>query len=173
MKEAKAGSSGIVDFFVKVIMILLNTLCCTIIMALILAIPITMIVIGAMYKDDCPAQKFIPIYLIVGGAFTVVKNLIDLCERFTRRREEGEETQTSKQGACSHLIGCFLFAWFICGNVWIYGTSPDTNNELATDYCNGTLYYFALWLTNATYIIIGLCCCCICCAACAAGASKA
>ncbi|XP_071950285.1 transmembrane protein 272-like isoform X2 [Antedon mediterranea] len=172
IKEAKAGSSGLVDFLVKLLLILLNTLCCTIMMALILAVPITMIVIGAVYKDDCPAQDKIPIYLIVGGAFTIAKNLMDLCSRWSKRRtEDGEDNQMSKQGACSSLFGCFLFAWFIAGNVWIYGTDPNTDNVNALNYCNGTLYYFSFWLLNSTYIILGLLCCCFCCAACAAGVS--
>lgn len=39
---------------------------------LTLGIPICMIIFGALYLNDCPLNKWIPIYLLVGGMF---KNL--------------------------------------------------------------------------------------------------
>ena len=32
-----------------------------------------MIVIGSVYFHDCPAEPYIPIFLIVGGSFSVFK----------------------------------------------------------------------------------------------------
>jgi len=32
-----------------------------------LGIPVTMIIFGYIHVNDCPAERFIPIYLIVGG----------------------------------------------------------------------------------------------------------
>lgn len=37
------------------------------------AIPTSMFIVGIQYNDDCPAQRYIPIYLIVGGIFRVNK----------------------------------------------------------------------------------------------------
>jgi len=67
---------------------------------------------------DCEAQKFIPIYLVVFGCFMLMQNLSSLCQNITNRRsrkEEIEDQGLSKKGACDSIIGCFLFAWFICG----------------------------------------------------------
>jgi len=55
----------------------------------------------------------------------------------------------------------FLFQSLLLfsGNVWIYRTYGHFSTDpTAGDYCHPTLYYFAFWLLNATYIIIGLSC---------------
>lgn len=36
---------------------------------LTLGIPICMIIFGALYLNDCPLNKWIPIYLLVAGMF--------------------------------------------------------------------------------------------------------
>ena len=36
-------------------------------------VPICMLVIGSVYVNDCPAQHYVPIYLIVGGKFDGLK----------------------------------------------------------------------------------------------------
>ncbi|XP_071951341.1 uncharacterized protein [Antedon mediterranea] len=164
IKEAKAGSSGIVEFLAKIVMILLKTFACTIMMGVILAIPVAMIVIGLTYKNDCPGEMYIPVYLIIGGTFTVLKIVIDLWVRLTTWRDQ-ESSNTAKQGLFTHLVGCFLFAWFIVGNMWIYGGKVDTRDVYADNYCSGVVYYFAFWLNTAIYITMGLFCCCICCTA--------
>ena len=44
---------------------------CLVILCLLLAIPILQIVIGTIYRDVCPINPKIPIYLIVSGASTI------------------------------------------------------------------------------------------------------
>ena len=73
---------------------------------------------GAVYKDDCPAEKYIPIYLMVGGAFGIVKNLINLGQRVKNRKEERDE-ENAKTNPVDSLLNCFLFAWFIAGMLTI------------------------------------------------------
>ena len=72
-----------------------------------------------MYKDDCPAERLIPIYLIVMGSVYIVKSLIDLKGRAQKSRLPKEEQEDFKQNrgesGTSGLIGLFLFAWFIAG----------------------------------------------------------
>ena len=38
-------------------------------LAVSIALPIAMIVVGALYKDSCPIQRNIPVWLIVAGSF--------------------------------------------------------------------------------------------------------
>ncbi|XP_071488524.1 transmembrane protein 272-like [Diadema antillarum] len=173
LKDCKEKNSNPVSFMSAMCKLLLNTLCVTILMALVLAIPIAMIVIGAMYKNDCPVQYLIPIYLIVMGAVYSCKSLMDLKVRFQRSRlppEEQEGFQPSTgESAVSNIVGLFLFAFFIAGNVWIYGIyAPNTSNPNGPDYCDPTLYYFSFWVTTAAYIAMALGCCCCCGAACVA-----
>ena len=122
-------------------------------------IPLT----GAKYKDQCPVEDKIPIYLIVGGAVGVFRNLISLCQRATKSNNDEDEDEKKKR-PFEGILDCFLFIWFICGNVWIYKNyKPDFTDSGSEEYCNQTLYLFAFWLTTSTYILAGVMCCCVCC----------
>ncbi|XP_071485362.1 transmembrane protein 272-like [Diadema antillarum] len=167
IKDVRQSSSGPIDFCRKVGSLLLNTLLVTILLALALAIPISMIVIGAIYKDDCPVERFIPIFLIVEGAFQIVKIVLDMKVRIQRQRlPEGdrESFQPSKpELAIGQLLNCFLFAFFIAGNVWVYRIySPNLSDPTLPDYCQRTLYLYSFWLITSTYIILAASCCCGC-----------
>jgi len=162
IKEARSASSSLLDFLKKLIIILVGTIGCTIAIGLVMAIPIAMIVIGAKYKNDCPVQDKIPIYLIVAGAVGVFRNLISLCQR--ARKSDNDDEEEKKRNPVESLLDCFLFAWFICGNVWIYHNyQPVYDNTASPEYCHKTLYLFAFWITTATYILIGTMCFCVCC----------
>ncbi|XP_030836414.1 transmembrane protein 272 [Strongylocentrotus purpuratus] len=158
IKSEKEKNASPLGFIGSVVKILLDTFIVTLFMALMLAIPITMVAIGAVYLDDCPAERFIPIYLITMGAAYIVKLLIDLKGRAQRSRLPQEEQAffepNKVEGGLSHLIGVFCFAFFIAGNVWIYRIyKPNTTVISDADYCHPTLYYFAFWVTTVCYII--------------------
>lgn len=174
IKHAKETSDGNVGFAKAAAGILCASVGCTILLGVTMAIPIASIIIGAMYLDDCPLERYIPIYLVVSGSVGLFYNLFGIvkttcCKKNT---EEGvgeeEEGAASKLGTClSSLISCFMSAWFIAGNVWVYGSHSDlSTNSASANYCHPTAYYFAFWVITACYIIIGLvillsCCCCI------------
>ncbi|XP_063412961.1 transmembrane protein 272-like [Mytilus trossulus] len=172
--QAKVTSDGNVDFARKSIGIVCNSVIATVLLVVSLAVPVAAIVIGGLYLNDCPKQKYIPIYLIVFGAFSIVKAVSSLVDNFRARKNEGEQEESKPKSACDGIIGCFLFAWFIAGNVWVYSTYKKfSTDELSEEYCQPTLFYFSFWLITGTYIIMGLffllCCgCCIsmlCCSA--------
>lgn len=163
IQEARSSSSGVLDFLKKLFLILIGTIGCTIMIGLVMAIPIAMIVIGAKYKDQCRVEDKIPIYLIVGGAVGVFRNLISLCQRATKSNNDEDEDEKKKR-PFEGILDCFLFIWFICGNVWIYKNyKPNFTDSDSDEYCNQTLYLFAFWLTTSTYILAGVMCCCVCC----------
>jgi len=72
---------------------------------------------GAMYLDDCPVERFIPIYLIVGGAVSIFVNLLGLLESVCRLRNQDSERSTLSKlsNTCEGIICCFMIAWFIAG----------------------------------------------------------
>ena len=123
---------------------------------------------GAKYKDECPVEPFIPIYLIVGGSFGMLKTVIILCQR---ARGHEDDLDMDEDGSMSSkfidgVLNLFLFTWFIAGNIWIY--SKYKPNELPPpheplNYCHPTLYMFAFWVITASYILMGFICFCICC----------
>ncbi|KAH3692269.1 transmembrane protein 272-like isoform X3 [Dreissena polymorpha] len=164
VKAAKQSSDGNVDFCKKFMMIICGTIGCTIMLAFVLAIPITMIVMGAIHKNDCPAERMIPIYLIVGGSFGIIKNLSSLLQRCMNKDDEDRDEKNAKTNPFDATLNLFLFAWFIAGNVWIYRTHDEWSKDPThANYCEPSLYWFAFWLTTAMYILMGSMCCCICC----------
>ncbi|KAK7097227.1 transmembrane protein 272-like [Littorina saxatilis] len=164
-KAMREESNGNVDFIKKIIFMIFGTIGFTIFLGLILAIPIAMLVMGVIYLDDCPEERYIPIYLLVAGVFGVLRNLITIGRRCCTRKEEGEEEQKAKPNPIESIIDCFMIGWFIAGNVWIYRTKGDFSEDPnAPNFCDPTLYWFAFWITTATYIVMatGCCCCCFC-----------
>ncbi|KAK3100334.1 hypothetical protein FSP39_018298, partial [Pinctada imbricata] len=121
--------------------------------------------LGAKYLDDCPAERKIPIYLIVAGVFSFVSLIISMannCSKKKKKDDEQEDEKTSKKPSVltsiDSLINLFLTIWFILGNVWVYSTYDDFVREPTTsqNYCDPTLYYFAFWIITLTYILIGV-----------------
>ena len=91
------------------------------------------------------------------------RNLISLGQR-AKQGENQEQGEEKKKRPLESLLDCFLFVWFICGNVWIYRNyEPDYVDSYKSDYCHKTLYQFAFWITTSTYILVGVMCCCVCC----------
>jgi hypothetical protein len=122
--------------------------------------------VGILYKDDCKYQKYIPIYLIIGGSFGVMRTLWMLYQRTCQRNDENEEDGDRKQmNPLEMLLNCFMLAWFITGSVWIFSiyTSYQSDDKTKHNYCNEVLYLYAFWITNATYMLLASICCCACC----------
>jgi hypothetical protein len=51
-----------------------------IVIGITILIPICMLVVGAVYFNDCPVESHIPIYLIVGGEiFAILIQRLFIC----------------------------------------------------------------------------------------------
>eukprot|EP00118_Oscarella_pearsei_P028767 m.2883 g.2883 ORF g.2883 m.2883 type:complete len:216 (+) comp8948_c0_seq1:120-767(+) len=176
VKKQKESSTGHVDFFRRLCVLLGGTVVCTILIGICMALPVSMIVIGAIYLDDCPCKRYIPIYLIVAGCFGIVKTSISLTRRSFCRDKDSDDDESyekkKKENPFEMILNCFLFAWFIAGNVWIYSiyTTYCDNGVGCGCECDKTLYLYAFWLTTSMYILIGsviACSCLVCmCAIC-------
>ncbi|KAJ8401729.1 hypothetical protein AAFF_G00377000 [Aldrovandia affinis] len=134
---------------------------------IMIAIPISQIVLGAIYLDKCPVEPRIPIYLVVSGVFTISLLLMS-CLPCARKREDGEKnTLSSICTMWNSLVSLFLFCWFIAGNVWIYSIYAPNYDPTDPKYCDRTVYLFAFWITTLVYVLIavllaGGCCALIC-----------
>merc|ERR1712002_431112 len=134
---------------------------------LLLVIPVLMIVYGSINIKNCQVESYIPIWLIVAGVFSIIQQLLQLLNYWNKRNtpeEEQEANKTSQAG--STLLGCFNIAWFICGNVWVFGAYNDGiqfDDPTSDKYCEQTTFYLAFWSIIVAYIIIGLFCFCGCC----------
>jgi hypothetical protein len=74
---------------------------------------------GTLYLDDCPVQRFIPIYLVVAGCFILVKGIMSIAEAYHKKDlNKDEEYQRPRVfSRADGLVGCFLFCWFIAGGI--------------------------------------------------------
>ena len=131
-------------------------------------------VLGVKYKDDCPLEPFIPIYLIVGGSFGVIKTIIVIMQGILytgdvfqgRNSEKPVDERPSAWIFIDGFLNLFLFTWFIAGNIWVYSNykphfTPPLHQPL--NYCNKTLYLFSFWVITVSYIIVCILCLCTCC----------
>jgi len=169
---------GFAYFIRRALGIIIGTFIFAIVVAIISLIPIAMIVIGSLNIHNCRAEPYIPIYLIVGGVFGILKSLTNFYYRAKhrqRREVEGPEANVDPN-PFDGVLNCFLLAWFIAGSVWIYRTSPDFEHMDSGLYCDKVTYYFAFALITASYLclvifVLVMCCgaCIACCSAVAGG----
>jgi len=120
-----------------------------VILALMLAIPISMIAIGARYRHfyDCPIETRISHFLIVGGStslvwivLTIVVSLLTMFVAYTR----------SLAGIIGVLVltviifclQIFSFIWLIVGSVWTFRIRNyvQFKDSSRINYCNPVLY---------------------------------
>ncbi|XP_077518964.1 transmembrane protein 272-like isoform X2 [Amblyomma americanum] len=170
VREVHKTSSGVLNFLLNVAVLILGTLGCTILIGVTFIIPVSMIVIGTIYINDCPAEKYIPIFLVMGGVFGVLRTLLDVCGKCRRPDSSGEagrnanEEQRAEERTWSTLVNCFLFAWYVAGCVWVYRAyPPDYTNSESPEFCDRTLYLFAFGLVTAGLLSLGLLAACLCC----------
>lgn len=162
IRDTHKASRNFIDFLARLLLLLLGTIGCTIACAVTVFIPICMIVIGSIHYNDCPAEPYIPLFLIVGGAFSVFKYLIGVITRI--RQGDSNSQEPPQPHPAQSLITCFLCGWFITGCVWVYRVyKPNFDDEESSSYCNETVYIFAFWLITTAYIFLGLFTSCICC----------
>jgi len=213
----KATSDGVVDFTKEAAGVMdkkasgvAGKICCGIFCGLIgMALPVAEIVIGALYLNDCPAQYLLPIYLIVSGVFGLLSGSSSGGQRFSRNKDDDEEEESGKAkfmkcvGCFGNCVGMFVFAWFICGNVWTFQMqecdssvtlmanstnlpcfTKDAAYSASDVYCKQLLYDFTFWAIIVKWImygililvgLIGCICCCVafCCAGKKAGGDMA
>lgn len=163
VKAARSESSGFFSFLKAATLIVISTVGFTLLIGLFMAVPIAMIAIGAYYLNDCPAERYIPIYLIVGGCFAYFRMVLSIGLKVKQRccGRESDEDREEEVNQCHTLLDCFQLAWFIAGNVWVYRTYDHFNStdSSASNFCDPTLYYFAFWLTTSVYILLVVGCC--------------
>ncbi|XP_064489758.1 transmembrane protein 272-like [Ornithodoros turicata] len=165
MRDAIIGACGPKTFVGGVLGVVCMSACCkfieVILLSLLLPLHIAMIVVGALYLNDCPVEKFIPIFLVTGGTVGTVKDILNICKR---RSENEEGTAQIGISCCTGILYTFMFGWFIAGCVWVFGNyQPDFDDPTSAKYCNKTLYNFAFGTLIASFALTGFMCLRECC----------
>jgi hypothetical protein len=124
---------------------------CTIVLGFTIIIPICMVVIGTIYLKECPICDYIPVYLLIGGTFGILKQLLSLSVR-VREREDDQELERLRQTPTQTLLNCFMLGWFIIGSYWTYSISPSFEPSAGKFYCHKTCYLFSFYLITSVYV---------------------
>lgn len=164
VQEIQKSSSGLFDFVKNLTLILVGTIGCSIVITITIVIPISMIVMGSLYLEACPVAVNIPIYLIVGGVFGLLKQLLYIRTDFRRTSAGGAQAQASDcTKSLQRMISFFLSCWFVAGCFWVYRVFRPDADEDSPFYCDPTLYSYAFWLLTSLYIFLGAATLCLCC----------
>ncbi|KAK4329387.1 hypothetical protein Pmani_000243 [Petrolisthes manimaculis] len=168
VREVQRTSSNVADFVKNIVILFLGTIGCTVMIGVTIVIPVFMIIVGSLKINECPAEPFIPIYLVVGGTFGVVKVLLSLQGPINRQLRDEENGSGDNQIPWhrrlqfSGSINFFLAVWFILGCVWVYRIYRPSYDHSSWKYCDFSLYQFAFWLVTSVYIALGLLVSCMC-----------
>merc|ERR1712183_236949 len=122
-----------------------GTTCCTIVfLGLFSAIPIAMICMGALHKDQCPMEPWIPIFMIVGGAVSLVTMILGIMLTAAKASDKGGVVIGVT--ILLALVGLFTFGWYIAGSVWVFSKWSDWDQLKKAGGCYNDLYLFAFSL---------------------------
>ena len=171
IKYVKDTANGSMKLLKKFGTIFFCSATVTLILFILMAIPIIMISVGSIYIKECPIQKMIPIWLIVFGALSVIKNLSTLFQRlkYIRNNRSEESSSNTFLNVFDSFIALFLIIWFVCGNIWVYSNFlrvQHSNKDDTATYCSHLTYLLAFWIINSIYILIALACLIFCCTIC-------
>ncbi|XP_045915246.1 transmembrane protein 272-like [Micropterus dolomieu] len=114
--------------------------------------------LGATHVGRCPVQPYIPIYLIVLGA----TSLLSLSVTYTKS-VWGDGIVFILSSTCMSFLHLFSFGWFIAGTCWVYPVYPPNYTPGAAPYCQKTTYQFAfiittvVWVTMTLIFVCGFC----------------
>lgn len=126
---------------------------------------------GVKFLNECPVQPKIPIYLLVGGCFGLLKLLSLLWRQVRSRRYErldeimdeddgnGDVIVSKSSRFSEAVLSLFLFIWFIFGNYWvlsIYKPHFDLLLHEPSNWCDRTVYMFAFIQICICYGTMGL-----------------
>ncbi|XP_075227819.1 uncharacterized protein LOC142328161 [Lycorma delicatula] len=171
LNHANMESSGLCDFVCRALHIMYRTVVVTVVLVCLLALPLMMFIIGIQFARDCPMEPHIPIYMIVGGGFGLIKMIWMLWSQIRSRRYERLDARNRSSGSSAgddtsaggritnFLLTSFLIIWFILGNYWIWGIGwPDFQPTLyePNKWCHKTLFIFSLVHLIIIYSVIGI-----------------
>uniref|UniRef100_T1IPP8 Uncharacterized protein n=1 Tax=Strigamia maritima TaxID=126957 RepID=T1IPP8_STRMM len=101
---------------------------------LLLSLPVSMIAIGAIHINNCPAEPFIPIYMIVAGILFILRLNYRFAQFYLAYYRE-------------------FFSQLPTGSFWVYNIfKPNYYDSTSLIYCNKLVYLFAFIIITLTYI---------------------
>lgn len=131
---------------------------------IVLALPTTKLVLGVVYRDECPLNRNIPLYMIVSGSagiaivlFLLLSSSCTYCRSSIKARKITHGLMIGTIGfarGMQVLLAIFLFVWFFFGNAWVFGVRDrlQTTRTMSGNYCHPVLYWTAFYILIFTYV---------------------
>lgn len=112
---------------------------------------------GSLTLGECTVEPMIPYFLIISGiTYIIFLPMTILCTVWSKTNA----CLSCYNGVFLSCVAVFSFAWFICGNVWVYHIrNVEFEDKKSPLYCNELVYQFSFWVIIATYICAVLSCC--------------
>ncbi|BFZ14902.1 hypothetical protein BsWGS_17941 [Bradybaena similaris] len=123
-----------------------------------------MTAIGVNYLHECPREPKLPIYLVVGGCFGIIKLIFLLWKQIKRHRDDvidlhDDEDLLTMTRMTNMALNVFLSVWFVFGHYWLIRIwKPHFQAPLhePRNWCDETVFLFTLWQLVICHIIISI-----------------
>ncbi|CAB3366596.1 Hypothetical predicted protein [Cloeon dipterum] len=149
IQAAHQSSDGMNDFIKNLTILLFGTIGCMACIGLAVVVPFAMVVVGTLYYHDCPVEPKIPLFLVVGGAITLINNF-----PLDRADPNNEVTAPQRKSSLRAFLTLFSFTWFVLGSFWVYKQYKPSFNPENHDFCHPTVYMLAFWVLTLSYLIL-------------------
>ncbi|XP_062613484.1 transmembrane protein 272-like [Saccostrea cucullata] len=169
IQENTSDCEGIVDFLSRTNRVLWSTILSTVFLLMFTALPLSMIAVGSTYRNECPVEPRIPIYLLVGGSFGLIKVLLMLWNQKKRNSDtcDDEDDDADTEDAVvrrttkftSFILTIFLLVWFVMGNIWFYNIwKPNFDQPLhePRNWCHEVVFRYTFYHLVTCYGLLGL-----------------
>ncbi|CAF0744949.1 unnamed protein product [Adineta ricciae] len=160
--EEYTDAEHFLEFTYKTASILLETKAASFVFALSLILPLIMIGVGISNLEECPLDRNIPVFVLVGGAIASLKLLQVLWKQYNRRRGPGEEEATDTHNGSIFmdvLTTLILIVWFLYGNHIIYRYRIPRFEQTTEDpehWCTKNVYMLTIISVAYTYALVTL-----------------
>lgn len=159
IKKAWNESTNVFSFFGAAVCIIFQTVGWFTCVGGVPFLSLVMLIIGSIYVGQCNIEPNIPVYLIVSGVIGTIQHVLTIWTRYVPKESHGRlRVYRSYCNSINGLFHIFLIIWFILGCVWVYSahSEVDFRDPYKDEYCHKTLYYFAFWILNLSFILFGL-----------------
>ncbi|XP_049522708.1 uncharacterized protein LOC119449372 isoform X2 [Dermacentor silvarum] len=146
-----------------IVTLCLNHILFTLVVLATFLVPAASLIIGALTVHECPHQPMVPVLLVLSGVLALANGIGNVVVRSGRLhpancsdQQETAERKFLVLGAVTALLNVALFAVFIAGCVYVYGSLWPSRDRASADYCSPTAFYFAFWLHTGMFIFLAL-----------------
>ncbi|TKR76949.1 hypothetical protein L596_018009 [Steinernema carpocapsae] len=170
------STRGLAVFISRLISIIFATVAAAIILAILNVVPLAMIIIGSVNYHNCPVERWIPMWLLLFGVFSIIKSATNFYYRkknMNKNRAQGTpRTNINQENVVYNpfdaVLNSILVVLLVLGSVWIYSVYGDVqyNDSQKNTYCDQFTYVFSFVFVTIGYVLILMsifCCCCCCC----------